>query len=66
MEKVEVFFFKAWDHARGEMVTSKRGATLDAIRSGLGIPIFDTRHEVEISQLDGNGMVRATDGTNPT
>jgi uncharacterized membrane protein len=59
MAKVEVYFFRTWDHAPGENVTSKRAATLEAIEGGLGTAILDTRHEVDESDLDGNGMVRA-------
>ena len=56
MDTIEVFYFKAWDHERGEMVTSKRAATLIAISGGLGIPLLETRREIDVSNLDEHGF----------
>jgi hypothetical protein len=58
MAGIDVYFFRRCDDALGEMVTSKRAATLEAIQGGLGSPIFESRHTVDESDLNGNGMVR--------
>jgi hypothetical protein len=59
MPKVTVYYFKKFDIKTGQMEHSKRPATLETITFIEGEPIKETAHEVDASELDGNGFVRS-------
>jgi hypothetical protein len=52
---VWVYRYRFWDPERGEIVVSDRMATLEAIKSGLGIPALDTGLRVRLEALDIHG-----------
>jgi hypothetical protein len=56
MPKATVYYFKRWDMNVGQMVPSKRMATLKAIKDLGGVPLMETAKEVDASELDGNGF----------
>ena len=60
MEKVSVYFFKGWDADAGVNVTSKRLATLQAIRGSKGEPMLETQRTVDRGYLDSNGFYPKT------
>jgi len=57
-ESVMVYDYEYWDPERSQMLRSLVPATLEAIKSGLGIPLLDTGRPVARTDLDGFG--RAT------
>ena len=58
---VWVYRYRYWDPARNEMVTASREATLDAIKSGLGVPVVESGRKVALKTIDRQGRVRAGD-----
>jgi len=59
--KTTVYYFKDWAHVQGEILVSKRAATLAAIkRIPSAEPLMDTGFEIDDSELDGDGFVRKT------
>jgi hypothetical protein len=54
-ELLTVYRYRYWDEERGEHVSSDREATLECIRSGLGIPIIDSGRQVRVGDLDAVG-----------
>jgi hypothetical protein len=60
--KVTVYYFKDWAPSLGEVLVSKRAATLKALRRiPSAEPLMDTGFEIDDSELDGDGFVRKTD-----
>lgn len=57
---VVVYRYHYWDEDRHQMVVSKREATLQCIRDGLGIPVIESGRKVPRSALDEFGRVIAT------
>jgi hypothetical protein len=62
-----VYDYRFWDPVVGEMVESRVPATLEAIRSGLGVALTNTGRWVTRSAVDGSGRLRpeATKGRKP-
>ena len=57
---VMVYDYEYWDPDKGAMLRSHVPATLEAIKSGLGIPLVSTGRWVPLSQIDGLGRVHST------
>ena len=57
MDEVSVFQYMYWDEASKERRTSVRFATLDMIRSGLGVPVFTSERRVPTHHVV-NGFLR--------
>jgi len=57
-ESVMVYDYEYWDPERSQMLRSQVPATLEAIKSGLGIPLLDTGRAIARAELDALG--RAT------
>ncbi len=55
MNKVMVYWFKAWSVDAGEDLLSKSMATKDEIERRSGTPILESALEVDESQLDQFG-----------
>ena len=55
MPKATVYCFRKFDINKGENVTSKYMATLEAIKGFEGVPLTETAKEVDVSELDDNG-----------
>jgi hypothetical protein len=53
-----VYDYQFWDPRIGHMIVSETPATLEAIRSGLGMPLTHTGRRVAKSTLDSVGRVR--------
>jgi len=51
MDDVLVYQYTYWDEASDERKTSKRYATLDVIRNGLGVPVFASERRVPASEV---------------
>ena len=58
---VWVYRYRYWDPARNEMMTASREATLDAIKSGLGVPVVESGRKVPMRTIDRQGRVQAGD-----
>ncbi len=64
MDEVSVYQYTYWDEASNERKTSTRYATMDVIRSGLGVPVFTSEKRVPVNELvngfhrDGNDRRR--------
>ena len=56
---VWVYRYRYWDPRANEMVTATREATLEAIKSGLGVPVVESGRKAHHSDLDGHGRVMA-------
>lgn len=54
---IVVYRYHYWDEEQHQMVVSRREATLECIRNGLGIPIVESGRKVHFSQLDEHGRV---------
>jgi hypothetical protein len=61
-----VYYFLIRDRSSGRLVSSKRRATLEAIKSR-GEPLWDSRMAVDDSELDATGFLvsRADNGSDP-
>jgi hypothetical protein len=55
---VLVYQYRHWNPSANVMEVSKDMATLDAIKSGLGIPMSETGLKVTRGQIDGAGRYR--------
>ncbi len=55
MAKITVYYFTKYDINSDRIVTSKRMATLEAIKNFSCIPLIDTAKEVDTSELDEYG-----------
>jgi hypothetical protein len=66
MADVFVFYFLIRDRSSGRLVSSKRRATLEAIKSK-GEPLWKSRIAVDDSELDATGFLvsRADSGSDP-
>lgn len=62
-----VYYFLIRDRSSGKLVSSKRRATLDAIKS-LGEPLLESQMAVDGSEVDAMGflLARSVDGSDPT
>ena len=56
---VWVYRYRSWNSDREENDTSKEYFTIEAIRSGLGIPLMETAMKVRFADLDDSGRFRA-------
>jgi hypothetical protein len=57
VETVTVYYFESFDIIKGEMVRSRRPATLEAIAMiDNAVVLKETAQEVDTSLLDGNGF----------
>jgi hypothetical protein len=52
---VVVYLYRHWDSDRGEMVVSQNRATLEAIKSGLGMALTESGIKVPRTDLDRLG-----------
>lgn len=57
-DEIWVYQYKYWDNRREELVASDYAATLDAIKSGLGIPILTSGLKVHRHQLEQGRRIR--------
>ena len=55
---VWVYKYRHWDEDLGEQVVSRDMFTMEAIRTGLGTPMFETAMRVREDQVDGNGRLK--------
>jgi hypothetical protein len=62
-----VYYFLIRERSSGRLVSSKRRATLEAIKSK-GEPLWESRMAVDESELDATGFLvsRADSGSDPT
>lgn len=60
MEKITVYYFESYDIVSDKTVRSPRPATRDAITQCGGVILEDTAQNVDASQLDGNGFLKAS------
>lgn len=62
-----VYYFLIRDRSTGKLVSSKRRATLEAIK-GLGEPLLESQMAVDDSEVDAMGFLatRSVDGSDPT
>jgi hypothetical protein len=60
MGKVTVYYFTQYDINSDKIVTSKRMATLEAIKSFNCVPLMDTAQEVDGLELDEYGRYPKT------
>ena len=54
-----VYKYRYWDEERGENAVSQDSFTLDAIRSGLGVPILESGMKVRQENVDDSGRFHA-------
>jgi len=54
-----VYKYRYWDEDRGENVVSDDAFTLDAIRSGLGVPVIESGIKVSHDNVDDSGRFHA-------
>lgn len=54
-----VYRYRYWDADREENTVSADYFTLDAIRSGLGIPLLESGMKVRLAELDDSGRFHA-------
>jgi hypothetical protein len=50
-----VYRYRYWSPDTNEMVESKRMATLDAIKKGLGVPVIESGTQVPVKSVDSSG-----------
>ena len=62
-----VYHFLIHDRSTGKLVSSRRRATLAAIK-GIGEPLLESRMAVDDSEVDAMGFLvaRSVDGADPT
>ena len=56
---VWVYRYRYWDPTRDENSVSTDYFTMEAIRSGLGIPLVESGKKVRFADLDDSGRFRA-------
>jgi hypothetical protein len=56
MAQVPVYYFRKYDIATDQHAVSQRMATLDAIWREAGMPIMESRKDVESSEVDAEGF----------
>ena len=61
---VWVYRYRFWDSEREANVVSRDYFTIEAIRSGLGVPLMETAMKVRFADLDDSGRFHAY--THPT
>ena len=54
-----VYKYRYWDEDRGENAISQDAFTLEAIRSGLGVPIIESGIKVGHENVDDSGRFHA-------
>jgi hypothetical protein len=57
-EQIWVYRYRYWDPEKDDVVVSESMATLDAIKSGLGIPVHNTALRVPACDVDEHGRYR--------
>jgi hypothetical protein len=55
---VWVYHYRFWNPRTNEMLRASRAATLDAIKSGLGVPIVDSGRKIPAGSIDEHGRER--------
>ena len=58
MATVPVYYFRKYDVTADEPAVSQRMATLSAIRREGGMPVMDSRKDVESTEVDADGFYR--------
>ena len=53
--QIVVYRYRYWSPETNEMVESKRMATLDAIKKGLGVAIIESGTKVPVDRVDNAG-----------
>ena len=54
-----VYKYRYWDEERQENAVSEDAFTMDAIRSGLGVPVVESGMKVRHQDVDDSGRFRA-------
>lgn len=57
--EIWVYRYRSWDSDREENVVSRDYFTLEAIRSGLGVPMIESGMKVRYADLDDSGRFHA-------
>lgn len=60
-----VYKYRYWDDDRQENAVSDEAFTMDAIRSGLGVPVVESGRKVRSEDVDDSGRFRRFDPTAP-
>jgi hypothetical protein len=53
-----VYKYRYWDEDRQENAMSEEAFTMDAIRSGLGVPVVESGQKVRTQDIDDSGRFR--------
>lgn len=55
---VWVYQYRYWDADAGQMAVSRDYFTLDAIRTGLGVPVVESGIKANSREVDDNGRLK--------